>query len=556
MGRSAVSEGAEILQRKTGKRHAEINDNKDVTASKEIPEMNHPASKGVVASKRLPTRKGIPSKFQKFMFVLSNIRFIIECLICNALVLMIAPYVFPVIMVYFILKKIEQYVEHWRYRATPVGGEDALWLQDSETNRLIITSIVFVNRPGDMKTAMSEFREVVRTRLVDSRNSKGELSFPRARKMVRPGYFQYFFQDDPDFDIEDHVFKYQGDPPKSKQELEAIVSEMYSKPFPEGKSPWYFCCVPTDYGDKSVAAIFRMHHCMADGVSLSRLLTRVLPDHYTPQKEARKFSSSERGLMTAKGFFIMTRTVIALLMSFADRSIVHGKDLKGKKKCVWSEPFDLNIVKQIKSKTGTTVNDVLMACLSLAIRRYFQKRGINNPEDFTSSIPVDVGKPTKETVFQNKFAVVFMKLPVSHNGILETLFETKRRMDVLKMSGEPIAMAYSMAMSTEFLPEFLVKPLASFIASKASCVLSNVPGPQYHMSVSGNPVQALTFWPPQRSNIGIGLSIFSYAGQVVVGADGDHEIMSDPELVTVLFGEVLQEMALHVLGTKIQQPVY
>lgn len=498
----------------------------------------------------IPVKKEVrlKRKQQSQIFIaLSSLRYVVECLFCNFLLIWFVILVLPLAVIYFMLKKIEQFVVCLKVKAVPLRGEDAIWLQDSATNRLIITSVIFVDKQGDDTKALNDFKQLVYQRMVTYKNSDGSIKFPRAKQYIRPGLFQYFFVEDSNFDIDNHVFKFEGEPPKSKEELEAIVSKMCCEPLPEGRSPWHFCYIPNEF-DGTAAVVFRIHHCMADGVSLSRFMTRILPDQYIPQKEAKKFTSYARGFMQLKSLFIAARAVIGLILSFQDKSIIHGKSLIGKKKCVWSQPLDLNLVKRIKIATGTTVNDVLVASLTMAMRKYFQKKGVQNPEDFTASVPVDVSSSTETIEFHNKFSVVFIKLPSSQRGPLDILSETKATIDAVKLSGEPFAMAWSMNLSVELLPEILVKPLISFVSMKSTCVMSNVPGPQYSLSVTGHPIKYMTFWPPQRNNIGVGISIFSYAGQVVIGAQGDLEVMSDPEAVTELFDESIHELATDVLG--------
>ena len=111
--------------------------------------------------------------------------------------------------------------------------------------------------------------------------------------------------------------------------------------------------------------------------------------------------------------------------------ILHGAQLSGVKKVAWQEAIDLQLIKDIKSATGTTVNDVLTSCVSLALRRYFQRRGVENPDDFTAAVAVDVRSrsSSKEVTFENLFAFVFPKLPVATDGIVKQLCETKARMD-------------------------------------------------------------------------------------------------------------------------------
>lgn len=481
--------------------------------------------------------------------------FVLECLLfyVAAIFVVVIPMA-PVLAVCFLLKMVERVVVKLTRGENALSGQDAAWQQTRDENRLAINGVVVADRAKSFDDALKDFRQVILERMVNAKKAGGELLYPRIRCCIRPGFFQYFFQEDKSFRIENHVFKWEGEVPSSEEELAAIVSKLSNEAFPKGVSPWYFCCVPINYGDPGFAAVFRMSHSLADGVALTKFLVDKLPDQSTPQKEPVKFTAStSKALLLAKAVLIIPCFFTKLLLSFADRSILHGPKISGAKKVAWHEGFDLEVVKQIKTVTGTTVNDVLMSCLSRAIRRYFQRRGVENPSDFTASVPVDIrlsAAAKKDFSFQNKFSLVFLKLAAATEDVLEQLFKTKARMDECKFSGEYLAMAALIILTNELTPEFLVGNISDFIAQKASCVLSNVPGPQNFLTVDGQRIKYICFWPPQRNNIAVGLSIYTYAGQVIVGVQSDASLLPDPEVIIEEFGNAVKDLADHVLHGK------
>lgn len=487
-------------------------------------------------------------KLRKSQSLMAVIRFFIECIVVNALLLPLVLPLLPLVVLYNILKLLEEVVARFMRGSIAMSGQDAIWQQSTDKNRLIITSLFITEFPaGDPDKVLADFRKVILDRMVYAKNESGELIYPRCHWYIRPGYFQYFFEEDKDFSVKNHVYLWEGETPSSKEALQDIVSKISSEPLPQGVSPWFYCCIPTNFGDKSMAIAFRMDHSLADGVSLSRFLSHQLPDNVIPEKEARKFSSRSRALMTVKAAFIIARYLVKLMFTWADRSILHGPEVSGVKKVVWSEPLDLKRIKEIKNATGTTVNDVIMACLSCALRGYQQKKGVKDPDEFTASIPVDVRPFNKKLAFENKFAVVFMKLPVHVSGSVEQLFETKARMDDVKISGEPLGMAWVMQLSIALFPNFLSKFFTSFVTRKASAVVSNVPGPQNFLTVCGCRINYMTFWPPQRDNVGLGVSICSYAGQVLVGVQSDAAILPEPQMVIEEFGRAVDDLSDSVL---------
>ena len=478
--------------------------------------------------------------------------FVLECLLyyIGVIFVVVIPLV-PVLAVFFLLKMVERVLVKLIRGENALSGQDAAWQQTRDENRLAINAVVYSERKSSFDDAVNDFRQLILERMVNAKKPTGELLYPRIRCCIRPGLFQYFFQEDKSFRMENHVFKWEGEVPSSKEELASIVSKLSNEAFPKGVSPWYFCCVPINYGDQGFAAVFRMSHSLADGVALTKFLVNQLPDKSTPQKEPVKFTASKsKAHLLAKAAFILPCFFIKLLLSFADRSILHGPKISGAKKVAWHEGFELELVKQIKTATGTTVNDVLMSCLSRAIRRYFQKRGVENPPDFTASVPVDIrlsAASKKDLRFQNKFSLVFLKLAAATEDVLEQLYETKARMDECKSSGEYLAMAAMIILTNELTPECVVGNISDFIAQKASCVLSNVPGPQNFLTVNGQRIKYMAFWPPQRHNIAVGFSIYTYAGQVLVGVQSDASLLPDPEIIIEEFGTAVKDMADRVL---------
>jgi hypothetical protein len=66
-------------------------------------------------------------------------------------------------------------------------------------------------------------------------------------------------------------------------------------------------------------------------------------------------------------------------------------------------------------------------------------------------------------------------------------------------------------------------------ASKATAVMTNVPGPNRLLYLAGSPIRDLIFWVPRSARLSLGVSIFSYAGRVRMGVATDAGLVPDPE---------------------------
>jgi diacylglycerol O-acyltransferase len=143
-----------------------------------------------------------------------------------------------------------------------MSSADAAWLHmDRPTNLMVITSVLWFDEPVDWDRA----RDVLRARLADR--------FPRFRQRVVEGRAPLsgpHWEDDPNFDIELHVHHVALPSPGDAAALQQLVADLMAMPLDRSKPLWHFHFVD-GYGDGS-AIVVRMHHCIADGVALARVL--------------------------------------------------------------------------------------------------------------------------------------------------------------------------------------------------------------------------------------------------------------------------------------------
>jgi WS/DGAT/MGAT family acyltransferase len=220
--------------------------------------------------------------------------------------------------------------------------------------------------------------------------------------------------------------------------------------------------------------------------------------------------------------------------------------LKGKlgvsKRAAWSEPISLAEVKAAGARDGATINDVLVAATAGALRRYLLWRGQDvNDLEIRVAVPVNLRPLDRGTELGNQFGLVFLPLPIGVADGRRRLVEAKQRMDELKASLQP-AVAMGVLSLLGYAPS-RVQPLAvEFFGSKASAVLTNVPGPREQLYLAGKPLKSTMFWVPQSGRLGLGISILSYHGQVLLGVASDAGLVPDPERIVSEFEAELAEL--------------
>jgi len=209
-----------------------------------------------------------------------------------------------------------------------------------------------------------------------------------------------------------------------------------------------------------------------------------------------------------------------------------------RKRLVWTDPMDLGKIKTVgKAISTTTLNDVLVATVTGAMRRYLKTRNIAvNELDLRVSIPVNIRKKGTEFELGNKFSLVFLPLPVYLQDPILRLKEVKRRMDHLKKSADPY-INFGLLNVIGLLPPAIARKAAQFFGNKASGVMTNVPGPRQPLYFAGSKIENIMFWVPRSGAIGLGISILSYDGKVTVGIASDEGLMPDPEVLLEGFEE-------------------
>jgi WS/DGAT/MGAT family acyltransferase len=212
------------------------------------------------------------------------------------------------------------------------------------------------------------------------------------------------------------------------------------------------------------------------------------------------------------------------------------------KRAAWTRPIPLDGVKAVGRATGTKVNDVLLAAATGALRRYMAARGEPTAGvEIRAAVPFNVRPLERAHELGNAFALVFLRLPVGVEDPAERLRLLKARMDKIKRSTEP-GVVYGILQTIGLTPHFVHHLVVKLFATKATAVMTNVPGPQEQLHLLGVPLADVMFWVPQAGDLALGLSILSYDGRVLVGVASD-ATLADPVTLGHAFEEEFAALA-------------
>ncbi len=408
-------------------------------------------------------------------------------------------------------------------RREPLGAEDAAWLHMEEpTNPMVVNGFLELAGPLPVERVRSLMEDAV-------------VKLPRLRARVveptlRAGVPHW--ETDPDLDVAGHVEHVELPASDDDGALRDFVGRAMSSLLDRERPLWRVYAI--DRPRAGTALLFRVHHSVADGFALLRLFLSLCDAGGPPEEIVPVLAHGK----DARGVADYAMELARITLLPPDPKTLLKGPLGMTKKVAWSEPLALSEVKATAKAAQATVNDVLVATIAGALRRYLSNSGTRvDGLELRAMVPVNLRQRGEPFAAGNHFGLVVLALPIGEAEPLARLAAVKRRMDRLKASPEALV-ALGLLSAMGRAPRSVESAGVTFFARKASLVLTNVPGPRARLLLAQQPVTRIMFWVPQSGRMGLGISIFSYAGEVTIGVLTDAGIIPQPnELVADLHVE-------------------
>ena len=391
---------------------------------------------------------------------------------------------------------------------------DAAWLGiDRPENLLVVTAVLRLSGALDL----DDLRERVQQRIVAHHPRFVQVARRRGRRATRPRWHP-----DPAFDLRRHVLE-AGDGAYDDPALMRLAGELVSRPLDADRPPWQIHLVRR--ADGGTALVARFHHSLADGMALASVLLRVTDQQVAtagPRADDRGGAGTarRRAVTGARALVAMLATVARLVATLGEPPTRLRGPLVPRKSLALSAPHDLEDVRRVARSHGVSINDVLLAATAGGLRRHLGERGgpvadvrILVPVDLRdgAAVPADLG---------NLFGIVFVRLPVGDPDPSRRLRAVAASTARLKASAEAGG-TYLLLRVVGAVPRF-VRPVAvALLEQSASAVVTNVPGPRQALTIGPCRVEDVAFWAPTVGRVGLGVSLFTYAGTLTVGVAAD-----------------------------------
>jgi WS/DGAT/MGAT family acyltransferase len=390
--------------------------------------------------------------------------------------------------------------------------------------------------------------------------------------------------DDPTFNLEYHVRQTALPKPGSEEQLRNLAARVFSQQLDRSKPLWELWLVeglaPRADGEAPrFALISKTHHSLIDGVSgvdLAQVLFDLSPvpaeiPHPDAAWEAEPEPSPAE--LVATGALGAVKTALqaatrAVEVVSRPGATAHGvrEAVEGLGEVVWAglnpaPPTPLNVeigphrryafvhnelrdFKCVKDAFGGTVNDVVLAVVSGAMREWLRARGVRTEGlELRALVPVSIRSEHERNQLGNRIAAMRGPLPVYIEDPLARLGAVRRSMDGLKQSKQAVG-AEVLASAQNFAPPTILAQASrlNFSTRLFNLIVTNVPGPQFPLYVLGRELEdvfPVAFLPKDHA---LAIAIMSYNGRMNFGLLGDYDAVPDLDAIADGIGRALAEL--------------
>jgi diacylglycerol O-acyltransferase / wax synthase len=369
--------------------------------------------------------------------------------------------------------------------------------------------------------------------------------------------------DDASFNLEYHIRHTALPAPGSEEQLKALAARIHSQQLDRSKPLWETWLVQ-GLADNRFAIISKTHHALVDGIAGVDLMTVVFDSTPVPQElphEGEPWAprSEPSGLDMAargpRGLFVAPAQLAGRALAAAAHPATTldsaREAAEGLGEIVWAglnpapdTPLNVDIgphrrlafvrceledFKLVKNAFGGTVNDVVLAVVTGALRDWLHTRGVRTEGlELRALVPVSIRAKDQRGHLGNQLAVMRGPLPVYVEDPVARLRVVKAGMDGLKESKQAVGAEVLTSMQNFAPPTILAQASRlNFSTRLFNLLVTNVPGPQFPLYVLGRELQDLfpvAFLPKRHA---LAVAIMSYNGGIDFGLLGDYDQMAD-----------------------------
>ena len=390
--------------------------------------------------------------------------------------------------------------------------------------------------------------------------------------------------DDPSFNLLYHLRHTALPRPGSDAQLASLAARIFASRLDRSKPLWEIYLVeglePAGDGSPRFAVIAKTHHALVDGISgidITAVLFSTTADAAPVGPPSAPWSprpvptSGEllAGLVqdglsdplgSARTAGELARNPARALGRLAERLEVAGSLILSGTGAAPDTPLNrrigshrrygwvnapLELFKEIKNGLEGTINDAVLATVSLGLGRWLRRRGVDTDGlVLRTMVPVSIRGADEAGALGNQVSALWAPLPVHESDPTAAFRLVRDAMGDLKSSDQALG-AETLTEIAGFAPPTIASQAAKLQARQRlfNLTVTNVPGPQVPLYLVGRRMTAIYPVVPLSERTALGVAAMSYCGRLCFGLLADYDAVPD-------LGDVVEdfEAAMFELG--------